>query len=280
MDAKTATAMFWTAYDTFRKRMREHDTDGGRRALFDMTQAYPDTDDNDLNGNRTIVRCALELDKALPQFNILYFLPWINRLTDDDWKAVSANGHYLPSLGQRTTNRLMADLRNRSDEYISKVMPFFRRALQINPSNKENLRHLAQLYNRVKLRTQAINIYQRLLLRYHDSYLYAELAQILTDRNSKIALLCVAVKNQRKEVYNVKYRFQLAELLREVAPRRAAYEIRKSIAVRMSNNMPIPSEVARIDRLLSQEIPVTEDEEQRFYNRASYWVSKELNRNK
>ena len=150
------------------------------------------------------------------------------RLADSDWEGERREGRIIPSLGQRITNRLMGNLANRNDRYIKAVMPFFRKALQINPSNKDNLRHLAQLYVRVKLKTQAINIYRRLLERYHDGYLYGELAALTNDETEKTRLLCLAILNTPREIFRAGYRHRLAELLLLSNPTRAAYYIRKS----------------------------------------------------
>ncbi len=258
---------FWTYHDSFKKAVKTGNIDEARRLLYAMTQCYPQMSDNDLEANKAIIHDALSLDKVIVNFNLAFFVPYAMRLADSDWEGIRHNGRIVPSLGQRITNRLMTGIGERSDDYIKGVMPFFRKALQINPSNKDNLRHLAQLYARVKLRSQAVSLYKRLLQRYHDSYLYAELAKLMTSPKDKVALLCEAIVHQPKEAFNVANRYHLATLLQMPEPTRAAYEIRKSIAARKKANLSIPADVERVGRILAPYEPVTEAEQLLFYQR-------------
>ena len=258
---------FWTYHDSFKKAVKTGNIDEARRLLYAMTQCYPQMSDNDLEANKAIIHDALSLDKVIVNFNLAFFVPYAMRLADSDWEGIRHNGRIVPSLGQRITNRLMTGIGERSDDYIKGVMPFFRKALQINPSNKDNLRHLAQLYARVKLKSQAVGLYKRLLQRYHDSYLYAELAKLMTSPKDKVALLCEAIVHQPKEAFNVANRYHLATLMQMPEPTRAAYEIRKSIAARKKANLSIPADVERVGRILAPYEPVTEAEQLLFYQR-------------
>lgn len=258
---------FWTYHDSFKKAVKTGNIDEARRLLYAMTQCYPQMSDNDLEANKAIIHDALSLDKVIVNFNLAFFVPYAMRLADSDWEGIRHNGRIVPSLGQRITNRLMTGISERSDDYIKGVMPFFRKALQINPSNKDNLRHLAQLYARVKLRSQAVSLYKRLLQRYHDSYLYAELAKLMTSPKDKVALLCEAIVHQPKEAFNVANRYHLATLLQMPEPTRAAYEIRKSISARKKAKLSIPADVERVGRILAPYEPVTEAEQLLFYQR-------------
>lgn len=261
------TKDFWDIDKMFKKTLKEGHTDEARRLLYRMTQLYPHVSDNDLMGNKAIIHNALALDKAIVNFNLAYFVPYAIRLADTDWEGMRHNGRIVPSLGQRITNRLMNGIAQRSEEYIQGVMPFFRTALQHNPSNRDNLRHLAQLYTRVKLKTQAIGIYKQLLQRYDNSYLYAELAELMPEAHERIALLCRAIAKQPRETFNVGNRYRLAELLQMPEPTRAAYEIERSIEARKKAGQPIPADVDRMARILSAYTPVTEAEQMLFYER-------------
>lgn len=258
---------FWNLHTRFNEEVKAGQTDQARQTLYRMTQLYPLISDNDLSANKAIIHDALSLDKVIVNFNLAYFVPYAMRLADSDWEGMRHAGHVVPSLGQRITNRLMTGIADRSDEYIRGVMPFFRKALQINPSNKDNLRHLAQLYVRVKLKAQAITLYKRLLQRYQDSYLYAELALLLDDPKEKVALLCQAIVHQPREAYNAANRYHLATLLQMPEPTRAAYEIRKSITARKKAKMHIPADVDRVGRILADFTPVTDAEQLLFYQR-------------
>ena len=261
------TTAFWDIDRLFKKKLKAGAIDEARRLLYNMTVAYPQIDDNDLAGNKAIIHNALGLDKAVPNFNLAYFVPYAMQLADSDWKGERRNGRVIPSLGQRITNRLMSGIAERPDNYIKGVMPFFRKALQQNPSNKDNLRHLARLYVRVKLKAQAVNIYKQLLRNYNDSYLYAELAELMDEPQHKVALLCQAIARQNKEAFNMGNRLRLAELLQMPEPTRAAYEIRQSMAARQKAGQPIPANVERIARILSDFTPVSEAEQKLYYER-------------
>lgn len=258
---------FWTLNSSFKVAMTDGDTLTARKLLFRMTQLYPHISDNDLAANKAILHCALALDKTIPCFNLAYFVPYAMRLADSDWAGQRYGGRVVPSLGQRITNRLMSNLQNRNDEYIKAIMPFFRKALQINPSNKDNLRHLAQLYVRVKLKTQAIGLYRKLLKTYHDGYLYGELAELTPDNDEKIALLCQAIINTQRETFRSGYRYRLAELLLLSHPTRAAYEITKSLEARKKAKQPIPADVERVARILKEYTPVTQEEQEAWYKK-------------
>lgn len=261
------TTAFWNDSKLFEQAMRAGRTNDARRLLYRMTQAYGQMTDNDLTANKTIIHHALALDKVIAGFNLAYFVPHAMRLADSDWSGMRHDGRVVPSLGQRITNRLMAGIGDRSDTYIKAVMPFFRKALQMNPSNKDNLRHLAQLYTRVKLKAQAIALYKRLLQRYDDSYLYAELAGLVDEPRIKVALLCQAIARQPREAYNMGNRYRLALLLQHPEPKRAAFEIRKSMAARQKAQQPIPADVDRISRILADYEPVSEADERAYYQR-------------
>ncbi|MGI6243968.1 MAG: DUF7017 domain-containing protein [Prevotella sp.] len=271
------TKEFWEANTSFKAKLKDGDIDEARRLLYRMTQLYPYIIDNDLIGNKAIIHNALRLDKAIVNFNLAYFVPYAIRLADSDWEGMKRNDRIVPSLGQRITNRLMNGIANRSEEYVKGVMPFFRKALQHNPSNKDNLRHLAQLYVRVKLKSQAIAIYKKLLQLHHDSYLYAELADLLTTPGDRIALLCMAIVHQNNESYNMANRYHLAELLQLPEPTRAAYEIERSVAARKKAKQPIPADVDRMARLLSAYSPVTEAEQKLYYERQKPIAEKIIN---
>lgn len=265
----TALALFWGADDMFRLRMKQGNTDAARHLLYEIIKVYPFINDNDLRVNRKIAVNALALDKALTDFNLAYFLPYFFRLPPRDWQEYPAKGYMVPSVGQQAANRLMARIPTCDEEYIQKVLPFFRFALSKNPANRDNLRHLAQLYARVGLKLQAVGLYKRLLKSKPESYLFAELAHLTDDFREKVILLTQAILYQKEEIYNVKSRYELAVLLREYMPERAAYEIRKSIAIREARGQNVSNEVERIERLLSEYHAVTEEDEKDFYRRCS-----------
>lgn len=265
--APTDAQTFWEDDRVFRLMLKAGNIEGARRTLYRMTQLYPALPDFELRANKAVIHNALALDKIVPNFNLAYFVPFAIRLADTDWTGRRHGDRIIPSLGQRITNRLMAGIAHRSDDYVRGVMPFFRKALQHNPSNKDNLRHLAQLYIRVRLRAQALALYRQLLAHHHDPYLYAEMADLVDDTRQRVALLCQAIVHQPREAYNMGYRYRLAELLHISHPARAAYEIRRSVSARQKLGQELPADVARIARILAESTPVSEADEQAFYQR-------------
>ena len=137
---------------------------------------------------------------------------------------------------------------------------------------------MAQLYVRVRLKSQAIAIYKQLLRKYDDSYLYAELAELMPNAADRVALLCQAVAQQPKESYNMANRYHLAELLQMPSPTRAAYEISKSVEARKKAKQPIPTDVDRMARVLSAYTPVTEAEQTLFYQKQKNIAKQIINR--
>ncbi len=272
------TTRFWQCNSMFKRQLKDGNIVEARRLLYAMTQLYPNIEDNDMAGNKAILHNALGLDKVIANFNLAYFVPYAIRLADSDWQGTRRGGYVVPSIGQRITNRLMNGITERSDNYIKAVMPFFRKSLQHNPSNKDNLRHLAQLYVRVRLKSQAIAIYKQLLRKYDDSYLYAELAELMPNAADRVALLCQAVAQQPKESYNMANRYHLAELLQMPSPTRAAYEISKSVEARKKAKQPIPADVDRMARILSAYTPVTEAEQVLFYQKQKNIAKQIINR--
>lgn len=271
----TALAFFWASDTLLGCRLKEKNTDEARHLLYGMIKAYPHIDDNELMANRKIVIDALKLDKLIPNFNITYFMPYFFKLPPRDWNdGRQAKGYWIPSLGQQVANRLMDRVPSADNEYVARVLPYFRTALAKNPTNAENLRHLAQLYVRTKLKSEAGKIYIRLLKNSPKSYLYAELAAITDDENLKICMLATAVATQQNQIFTVKWRYQLARLLRETMPERAAYEIRKSMEIRKNGGLFSSSDVERISRMLAEYDAVSEEEEQAFYDRCCKRVDK------
>lgn len=273
----TNLCMFWCASDLLRQRIKEKNVPEARRLLGQMVSVYPSIRDDDKRAARAISRAALDMDRIIQDFNLIYFMPWFNMLTDEDWKPMDINGHRVPSLGQQIVNHLMRNINNRDAAYIEKATDLFRVALQKQPNYKENLRHLAQMHAALEQSDKAIETYKNLLLRYHDSYLYYELARLLDDDTAKTALLCQAIVNQPREEYRAKYHLDLAVLLmrQDLLPR-AAYELNCGIAIRRKQKKPITTYIKMLQQRLWGTKPVTEAEEQYLYTRAKAYIDNML----
>lgn len=273
----TNLCMFWCACDLQRQRVKEKNACEARRLLGQMVKVYPIIKDNDKRAARAISRAALDMDKLVTDFNLVYFMPWFNLLTEEDWQSKTIDNHRVPSLGQQIVNHLMRNIADRDAAYIEQVTDIFRIALQKQPRYKENLRHLAQMQAALAQSDKAIDTYKNLLRRYHDSYLYWELAKLLDDNAAKTALLCQAIVNQRREEFRAKYHLELATLLmkQSLLPR-AAYELRQCVAIRTKQKQPITPYIQRLQQRLASATPVSAADEQALYDRSRAYVTKML----
>lgn len=273
----TNLCMFWCTNDLFKLRMKEKKTDEARRLLYQLTQLYPHIEDRLLMGNRAIVNASLTLDKHIDNFNLIYFMPYFKRMTDADWQPYVAQGHPVPSLGQQVVNHLLKNLPERDAKYIESIADIFHTALQKSPYYKENLRHLAQMHALVGKTDEAIATYKRLLHRHQDSYLYAELAKMISNTNDKIALYCMAINQQRKEEFRAKYHLELAVLMQDTLPARAAYELQCYFSIRQRHQQRISAFANRLQEKLRHVQPVNDEDERLLYYRAKAVVNKLIN---
>lgn len=265
----TNLCMFWCASDMLKLRAKEKNADEARRLLGLMVKIYPTIKDDDGRAARAVSKGALAMDKLREDFNLVYFMPWFNKLTDEDWKPYTVDNHRVPSLGQQIVNHLMSRLGDRDASYIEQVSELFRKALQLQPAYKENLRHLAQMHALLSQSDKAIEVYKRLLRRHHDSYLYGELAGLVSDDTQKTALLCQAIMNQRREEFRAKYHLELALLLMRLKlMHRAAYELRRCVAIRQKYGHPLTPFIQRQADRLKDVQPVSDTDEQALYIRS------------
>ena len=272
----TNLCMFWCTNDLFKLRAKQKRTEEARRLLFQLVKLYPQTKDRLGQGNRAIINAALTMDKLTEGFNLLYFMPYYNRMTEADWQPYIVNGHKVPSLGQQVVNHLLKDISKRDANYINEIADLFSTAFKKSPYYKENLRHLAQMHSLVGHTDKAIDTYKRILRRHHDGYLYAELAKLLTDNTEKIALYCQAIVHQYRDEYAAKYHLELAWLMYATMPRRAAYELARYMEIKQRKGQHVSPSALRLQQRLGQVTPVTSDEEQVLYERSAAAVEKIL----
>ncbi len=265
----TTLCMFWCASDLLRLRAKEENAAEVRRLLGQMVTIYPSINDEDCRGARAVSIGALAMDKLVEDFNLVFFMPWFERLPEDDWQAYTANGHVVPSLGQQIVNHLMRDLQKRDLDYVNKVIGLFRKAIQHAPHYKMNLRHYAQLHSLLGDSDKALETYKMLLRRYHDGYLYGELARLVADDAQKIALYSQAILHQNREEFRAKYHLELALLLmRQRMQARAAYELGRCIDIRKKYGHALTPFLRRQLARLQGVVPIDRNEEKILYDRS------------
>lgn len=119
-----------------------------------------------------------------------------------------------------------------------------------------------------------MDTYKKLLRRHHDSYLYAELAKLIYNPSEKIALYSMAVTMQRKEEYRAKYHLELAALMQDTLPARAAYELQCYFGIRQRHQQHITAFAKRLMDKLKTAKPVKDEDERLMYLRAKAVVNK------
>jgi tetratricopeptide (TPR) repeat protein len=215
----------------------------------------------------------------------------VEKLSDEDWKDLtpcpSPNGegskYTIPSVAQQLLTCAFHELQEQMygdfmtkktpqshDEVLAsslKVMPLLQEAMRRNPRDKHNQRYMAVVYTIMGERDKAVDIYHHLLKRSHDSYLYAELAELTDDPGQKAALYCQAIQNQRQEKFRTGYRLELAQLLIERDKPRAAHELQKCVATRKALGYHNTRDIELMLQQVAGIQPTTDAEQQDFYRK-------------
>lgn len=262
----TTLCYFWTACDMAQKALEQNHIDEAKRLLYLMTQAYEHMNDQDHKADMAIIRLALKIDKVEDNFNLVYFMPYFNRLPDEGWKAHKANDHWVPALGQIIVDHLFKNLEERATaDYLTQVVPFFKLALQKSPNDKNLQVFLARLQLLRGPREEARQTLLHLYARYRDAQVCHLLAQASTDVTEKTGWLCQAINFQRMEKFRSKMRVELAVLIQDKYPGQALYELQKSRQVRTALGFHVPQFAQALEQKLQGTTPATEQEHTAFY---------------
>ena len=287
----TTLCMFWTASDILKKRIKEQRFDEAEKIFKALLRILPNIEDKDGRARSSILYAAVTLDKEVSGFCMLDFVAQlkVEQLGDEDWKTVvtpavaGTPGHPIPSVAQQLLTCAFHELQEQiygdfmtkkepssHDEVLAgslKIMPLLQEAMRRNPRDKHNQRYMAVVYTVMGEREKAIAIYRQLLQRSHDSYLYAELAELTDEPGPKAALYCQAIMNQRQEKFRTGYRLELARLLMDRDKSRAAYELQKCADTRKALGYRITRNMEQMLLLLKDTTPVTDAEQQEFYKK-------------
>lgn len=301
----TTLCMFWTASDILKKRIGEKRFDEAEKIFKALLKVLPKIDDSVGKAHSSILYAAVTLSKEDRNFSMISFVEQlkVEQMSDDDWKTIIAPAvdgqpsHPIPSVAQQVLTSAFHELQEQMygdfmtrkvplshDEVLTsslKVMPLLQEAMRRNPRDKHNQRYLAVVYTIMGEREKAAAIYQQLLKRSHDSYLYAELAELTDEPGLKAALYCQAIENQRQEKFRTGYRLALARLLIDRDKPRAAYELQKCAATRKALGYHITHDIELMLQQLTGIQPVTDAEQQDFYQRMTKkFCQKESNKKK
>lgn len=264
----TTICMFWVASDILHKRLDDGQQNEAAGIFNALCRLYPTMDDGDGKGRQAVLRAALALSEKMKTFSMLDFLQtWdVEQLGEDDWKGATANGHPVPSLGQRIVSRVFHEVSEKPTvENALKETPLLKVALQHSRYQLMAQRLLALNYRIMGERAKAADVYRQLLQHHHQSYLYSELAALTDNRQEIIRLLCQALLTQRDEKFSVTTRLRLALILEQSAPRCARYEADKCIATCQAAGYKIPVALPQLVTRLQNVTPVSEQEERAFY---------------
>lgn len=265
----TSIAYFWLASDSLKSALEAKNADAARQLLFKMTQAYPYIEDADGRARQAIIKGALKVDSLMEQFNLAYFMPYFEKMNDDDWRAQKVNDHWLPSLGERVISHLFRDFEQRSDaEYVARIVPLLGTALKHRPNDKNYLRILARLYQMEGQRDKAEEVLRRIIVKNKDAAACHALSELTKDPAERIALLCQAILWQPQEKFRSRMRVELASLLIDKRPANALFELQRSRATRTAMGNHMPEKALQMERRLQSVSPVTEEQEYDFYRRA------------
>ena len=272
----TTLCMFWTAHDILKLRLQTKRTDEAVKIFKALLRILPNIEDKDGSAHKSMLHYALVLGKESTTFSVLEYVGQlkVEQLTDDDWKTITENTEGIafshpipPDVRQLLTHAFHELQENPTPENAQKMMPLLVEALRRNPRDKHCQRYLAVAYRILGEKEKAIDSYRQILRRAHDSYLYAELAELTDDPGHKAALFCQAIQNQRQEKFRTGYRLALARLLMDRDKSRAAYELQKCVATRKASGYHLTREIQQMLKKLDGVQPATDTAQRDFYRK-------------
>ena len=272
----TTLCIFWTASDILKKRIKEQRFDEAKKIFKALLRVFPNIEDKDGKARSSILYEAVTLDKEIKTFSMLDFLSQlqVEQLSDEDWKNITAPpvagtpSHPIPSVAQQLLTCAFHEIQeDPTADNALKAMPLLQEAMRRYPHGKNCQRYMAVVYRIMGEKAKAIDIYQQLLKKNRDSYLYAELAELTDAPGQKAALYCRAIQNQRQEKFRTGYRLELARLLLARDKPKAAHELQKCIDTRKSQGFGVTREMQQMLQQLSGVQPTTDADQQTFYKK-------------
>ena len=272
----TTLCMFWTAHDILKKRLQEKHLDEAEKIFKALLRILPNIEDKDGGARKCMLHYALVLGKECKTFSVLEYVGQIKveQLSDEDWQPITSKQdgtalpHPIPSDVRQLLTQAFHELQEKpTAENAQKMMPLLQEALRRNPRDKHCQRYQAVAYALLGEKAKAIDCYRQMLRRAHDSYLYAELAELTDDHGHKAALYCQAIMNQRQEKFCTGYRMQLARLLVDRDKARAAYELQKCLAARKAAGLHPTRDQQQMLKKLDGVLPATDATQRDFYRK-------------
>ena len=132
----------------------------------------------------------------------------------EDWEQFEGEHGTLPSLVEKLitvyVKEVMTDGRDPSEDFVALID----KALETFDNNQNLPRQRAQIYLHFNQKDKAIDLYRKQLKRNASRYyLWTELATLVEDADTRLALTCMALSIKTKEDFLGKIRIFLAEQL-------------------------------------------------------------------
>lgn len=161
---------------------------------------------------------AVRIERTTPLKFVLhnFFDLWGGsaKLRPEDWEQFEGEHGTLPSLVEKLitvyVKEVMTDGRDPSEDFVALID----KALETFDNNQNLPRQRAQIYLHFNQKDKAIDLYRKQLKRNASRYyLWAELAALVEDADTRLALTCMALSIKTKEDFLGKIRIYLAEQL-------------------------------------------------------------------
>lgn len=161
---------------------------------------------------------AVRIERTTPLKFVLhnFFDLWggSDKLRPEDWEQFEGEHGTLPSLVEKLVTvyvkEVMTDGRDPSEDFVTLID----KALGTFGNNQNLPRQRAQIYLHFNQKGKAIDLYRKQLKRNPSRYyLWAELAALVEDADTRLALTCMALSIKTKEDFLGKIRIYLAEQL-------------------------------------------------------------------
>ncbi len=161
---------------------------------------------------------AVRIEKAVPLKFILhnFFELWGGsaKLRPEDWEQYKGEHGTLPSLVEKLigpyVKEVVTDRRDPSEDFLSLID----KALATFDNNQNLPRQRAQIYLYFNEKDKAVELYRKLLKRNASrGFLWSELAELVEDADTRLAMTCMALSKNAKEDFNGKIRVSLASQL-------------------------------------------------------------------
>ena len=164
---------------------------------------------------------------SLKEDNVWMFKEWfekwgINSLAEEDWRKNVKDGKEYASLAERAISKYIEACRRSSKPIADEFGDLLEYALRKEPGQESYVRALVHIDLQNGNRESALERMKGIILTSGKYYLWAELGEIVEDKELQAGCLCKALLLQKDDDFTGKIRLKLASLLIEKEERAAA----------------------------------------------------------